>query len=109
MPEAIRGVNTTAPVSAANAAGQTGNTKTVEAEAASSASTSGVDSADVAQTEALLQTIVKAASDVPGIDQEKVAALQQAISSGAYQANPQAIAAQLVELEALLNAAGSAQ
>jgi flagellar biosynthesis anti-sigma factor FlgM len=46
---------------------------------------------------------------VPGIDQAKVAELQQAIASGSYQANPQSIAQNLVELEALLVTAGQVQ
>jgi len=63
----------------------------------------------VAQTETLLQTIIQAASNTPGIDQAKVSELQQAISSGAYQTNPQSIAQKIVELEAQLGTAGQVQ
>jgi flagellar biosynthesis anti-sigma factor FlgM len=107
MPESIRGVGTTGSVSGA-AAGRSRTTKSVDS--ASSAATStgggGVDFANVAQTEALLQTIVDAASNVPGIDHARVSELQQAISSGVYQSNPKAIAEKFAELENMLAAAG---
>lgn len=112
MPDPIRGVTTTDPV-ASTAAAQTGSTKstaTTDAAAAEApATTAGTDLADVGQTEALLQTIVQAASTTPGIDQNKVADLQQAIASGSYQANPQSIAQKIVELEAQLGTAGPLQ
>jgi negative regulator of flagellin synthesis FlgM len=105
MPDPINSVSTTDPITPA----------TGEAAAASTAgatlpetqqSAPGVDLVDVAQTEALLQSITQAASAVPGIDQTKVAELKQAIASGTYQANPQALAQKLVELESLLVTAG---
>jgi len=104
MPESIRGVGTTGSVSGATP-GRSRSTKS--ADATGSASTgSSVDFANVAQTEALLRTIVDAANNVPGIDQAKVAELQQAIASGAYQTNPKAIAEKFAELENMLAAAG---
>ena len=56
-----------------------------------------------------MQSIIQAASNTPGIDQSKVSELQKAISSGAYQANPQSIAQKIVELEAQLGTAGPLQ
>jgi negative regulator of flagellin synthesis FlgM len=114
MPDPIRGVNTTDPVTAPTSAGQTGSAQSADgANAANSANasgaTGGADLADVTQTEALLQSIIQAASNTPGIDQAKVAELQQAIASGAYQANPQSIAQKIVELEAQLGTAGPLQ
>ena len=112
MPDPIRGVDTTNPVPPTTA-NQTGAAKSTDATAntadATAATSSGVDLADVGQTEALLQTIIQAASNTPGIDQAKVSELQQAIASGAYQANPQSIAQKIVELETLLGTAGQVQ
>ena len=111
MPDPIRGVDTTNPVTPTSTA-QTGSATSADAASSSSSTTSASSSsdlADVAQTEALLRTIIQAASNTPGIDQAKVAELQQAISSGAYQANPQSIAQKIVELEALLGTAGQVQ
>jgi len=112
MPDPIRGVGTTNPVTP-TATAQTGSTQSADAanvaNASVSAGSAGADLADVAQTEALLQTIIQAASNIPGVDQSKVAELQQAISSGAYQVNPQSIAQKIVELEAQLGTAGQVQ
>ena len=114
MPDPIRGVSTTDPVTATNSAGQAGSTQSADATNAANVSNAavtsgGADLADVGQTEALLQSIIQAASNTPGIDQAKVAELQQAIASGAYQANPQSIAQKIVELEAQLGTAGPLQ
>ena len=112
MPDPIRGVNTPDPVTPTTSVGQAGSTQSTDA-AANAANTpaaaGGADLADVTQTETLLQTIIQAASNTPGIDQSKVAELQQAIASGAYQANPQSIAQKIVELEAQLGTAGPLQ
>jgi negative regulator of flagellin synthesis FlgM len=116
MPDPIRGVDGSNPITPASpsAAGQAGAAASTEAAAnaaVENAAASGAagDSADVGQTEALLQNIIRAASSTPGIDQAKVAELQQAIASGAYQSNPQSIAQKLVELESLLGTAGQVQ
>jgi negative regulator of flagellin synthesis FlgM len=115
MPDPITGVSNTNPVTPANSTGQTGAAQSSDAtNAADAASTAaaaagGADLADVGQTEQLLQSIIQAASNTPGIDQAKVAELQQAIASGAYQANPQSIAQKIVELEAQLGTAGPLQ
>jgi flagellar biosynthesis anti-sigma factor FlgM len=106
MSDPINGINTSTPISPATSAGtsvttSTGSAVTPEVGAAAA------DVADVGQTEALLQSIVQAASNVPGIDQGKVAELQKAIASGAYQVNPQSIVQKIVELETLLGTAGA--
>jgi len=108
MPESIRGVGTAGPVSPASP-GQAAQARASDAGTAAGTTGAGADLADVAQTEALLQTIVEAANKVPGIDQAKVAELQQAIASGAYRSNPKAIAEKMAELEGLLAAAGVAR
>jgi negative regulator of flagellin synthesis FlgM len=115
MPDPIRGVDTPNPVTptATTGAGATGSPQsTDDAASATGASTSAAaatDLADVAQTEALLQNIIQAASNTPGVDQSKIADLQQAIASGTYQVNPDSIAQKLVELEGQLGTAGQLQ
>ena len=112
MPNPIHGVDASNPVTP-TATAQTGSSQSADAVNVAnppvSAGPGGADLADVAQTEALLQTIIQVASSTPGVDQSKVAELQQAISSGAYQANPQSIAQKIVELEAQLGTAGQVQ
>jgi len=111
MPDPIRGVDTSNPVTPTStvATGSAATSDNVATAGTGSATTTAVDLADVGQTEALLQTIIQAASATPGIDQAKVSELQQAIASGAYQANPQSIAQKIVELEAQLGTAGQLQ
>ena len=114
MPDPIRGVTTTTtdPVTPTTATGQAGSAPSADAASAADVAASaaaGADLADVGQTEALLRSIIQVASNTPGIDQTKVAELQQAIASGAYQVNPQAIAQKLAELEAQLGTAGNLQ
>ena len=104
MPDPINSVGTTGPITPA--ASEAGATSTAGAAASQTAVTPTADLVDVAQTEARLQSIVQAANAVPGVDQAKVDELKQAIASGSYQANPQALAQKLVELEALLVTAG---
>jgi negative regulator of flagellin synthesis FlgM len=105
MPDPINSVSTTEPITpAAGEAGAASSTGAAAAQAPVGAP--GADLVDVAQTEALLQSITQAASAVPGIDQAKVNELKQAIATGTYQANPQALAQKIVELEALLVTAG---
>lgn len=105
MPDPINSISTANPI--APAVGDAGAANSTGAAAGQTAgSVSGADLVDVAQTEALLQSIIQAANAAPGVDQSKVAELKQAITSGTYQANPQALAQKIVELEALLGTAG---
>ena len=112
MPDPIRGVDTAnaitpATPSATGSAQSADNVANVANTGAATVPTT--DLADVGQTEALLQTIIQAASNTPGIDQAKVSELQQAIASGAYQVNPDSIAQKLAELENQLGTAGQLQ
>ena len=100
MPDPIQGVNPTGPLEIAQT-GQAG-TSSGAAPASRPSTAASPDSADVARAEALLATIAQAAGSVSGIDEARVAALQQAIQSGTYQADPQQIAQKMLELEALL-------
>jgi flagellar biosynthesis anti-sigma factor FlgM len=108
VPDPIQGMNITNPVTPATSSGQTvapASTGTPSA-TQSAGPPAAVDLADVAQTEALLQSIIQAANNTPGIDQTKVAELQQAIASGSYQTNSQSIAQKIAELEVMLGTAG---
>ncbi|HUI35542.1 MAG TPA: flagellar biosynthesis anti-sigma factor FlgM [Stellaceae bacterium] len=105
MPDPVNNVSTANPITPA--VGEAGTANSASAAAPQTAvSVPGADLVDVAQTEALLQSIIQAANAVPGIDPSKVAELKQAVASGTYQANPQALAQKIVELEALLVTAG---
>jgi flagellar biosynthesis anti-sigma factor FlgM len=108
MSDPINGINTSSPITPATTAGTTVATSTTaDAAVTANLASPAAAVADVGQTEALLQSIVQAANNVPGIDQGKVAELQKAITSGSYQANPQSIVQKLVELENLLGTAGA--
>jgi anti-sigma28 factor (negative regulator of flagellin synthesis) len=60
------------------------------------------DTIDVAKTAALLAAIVDAAAVVPGVDQDRIAQLQQAVASGTFGPHPRQILQSIVEFEAQL-------
>ena len=111
MPDPIRGVNSDPIAATSTVQNVQGGSTTANADNTAAAAPTGAaaDLANVSQTQALLQSILQAANDVPGIDQTKVADLQQALASGTYQVNAQAITQKLVELEGLLTTAGQVQ
>jgi flagellar biosynthesis anti-sigma factor FlgM len=104
MPDPIQGVNATQSLDVAQT-GQAG-APSASTGTAPSGSPKPVDSADVARAEALLAAILNTAKGVPSIDQSKVAELQRAIQSGAYQVNPQQISEKIMEIEQLLTSKG---
>ena len=106
MADPVNGINTSSPIPPATSAGTPVATPT-GAGVTPDTTGAATDIADVGQTEALLKSIVQAANNTPGIDQTKVAELQKAIASGAYQANPQSIVQKIVELETMLGTAGA--
>jgi anti-sigma28 factor (negative regulator of flagellin synthesis) len=55
----------------------------------------------------LLSAISQASGSVPSVDQSRIAELQQALSSGTYQVNPQLIVEKIMEIEGLLSSRGS--
>jgi len=107
MPDPIQGVNSAAPIEIAQTGAAGGSSGTVST--SGSTTNASVDSADVARAEALLATIATTAGNVSDVDQARVAALQQAIQSGSYEANPQQIARKIIELEALLAPQGGSE
>ena len=104
MPDPIQRMNPTDALGVAST-GQTGSTQAAVSTTPSSTGIA-VDSADVSRVEALLATITVAANAVPPVDPTRVAELQQAINSGAFQANPQQIAKTMMEIEELLASKG---
>lgn len=62
-------------------------------------STSRADSVHITQSAHALNSLSEAVSDTPDVDTNRVAALQQAISSGTYKANPERIASNMLQLE----------
>lgn len=102
MPDPVQGVNPAGGLSVdpANTAGAgQGASQTAQPQPPAPA----VDLANVTQVEALLQTIGALASNVPSVDQARVAAIRAAITSGTYQVNPQAIAEKMLQIERLLS------
>ena len=65
----------------------------------------GTDSANVGETQSLLQTINAAAAAVPTVNQDRVDALKEAIAHGTYQVDPQQVAKGLLTSEAALGGA----
>ena len=63
---------------------------------------SAADSANVGQTQSLLETINATVAAVPTVNQGQVSALRHAIANGTYQVNAQEVAKQLLNSEQAL-------
>jgi negative regulator of flagellin synthesis FlgM len=83
---------------------QSAGTKTGQAAAEGNnvAPPPGADSANVGQTESLIETINATVAAVPTVNQDQVSALRQAIANGTYQVSPQEVAKQLLNSEQAL-------
>jgi negative regulator of flagellin synthesis FlgM len=57
------------------------------------------DSVQITNSARTLASLAQAVSDTPDIDTNRVAALQQAISSGSYHISPEGIADKMLQLE----------
>ena len=66
---------------------------------AQGASTSATDQVTLTETAAKLQKLEKQLSNLPVVDQERVASLQKAIASGEYKVDPAKTAEKLVQFE----------
>jgi negative regulator of flagellin synthesis FlgM len=75
--------------------------------AASAGGAAAADSANVSQTQSLLETINATVAAVPTVNQNQVAALRHAIANGSYQINPQQVAKQILSSEQALIAPGA--
>ena len=64
------------------------------------------DTANVAQTQSLLQMIDTVAGAIPTVNNDRVDALRQAIANGSYQIDPQNVAKQLTDIERFLRGNG---
>jgi len=107
MTDAIRGIIGAGESPGINPSGTAkGSTGT---DGAASGTGAAVDSANVDQTQSLLQTINAAADATPSVNQAQIAALRAAIGNGTYQIDPQNIAKQLVNSDQALGAAASGE
>jgi negative regulator of flagellin synthesis FlgM len=66
---------------------------------AQGAATSATDQVTLTETAAKLQKLEKQLSNLPVVDQERVAHLQKAIASGEYKVDPAKTAEKLVQFE----------
>lgn len=57
------------------------------------------DSVHITQSARALNSLSEAVNDAPDVDANRVAALQQALSSGSYKVNPERIANNMLQLE----------
>jgi negative regulator of flagellin synthesis FlgM len=101
MTDAIRGVVGTGGAAGINPSGGTKTGQTTSAAAPTSAS-GGSDSANVSQTQSLLETINATAAAIPIVNQGQVSAIRQAIANGTYQVDPQQVAKQLLNSDQAL-------
>ena len=101
MTNPIHGVSGTSETSAIN---PSGGAKSGPASSASPGPGTSIaaDSANVTQTQTLLETINSVVSALPTVDPNQVSALQQAIATGSYKIDPNNLAKQLIDTEKLL-------
>lgn len=84
--------------SAASQLATEANAKQVNAgNAAAADATAGEDRTTLSSGSASVDSLVSAAMSSPEIRQDKVASLQQAVSSGQYQLDPEKIAASMID------------
>jgi negative regulator of flagellin synthesis FlgM len=103
MTDPIRGVAGAGELAGAN---PSAGTKTGQAAASpSAANPTEADSANVDQTQSLLETINATAAAVPTVNQEQVSALRQAGADGTYRVNANEVAKQLLSSEQALTSA----
>ena len=94
MTDAIRGVTGTGEAAGINPSAGTKTGQTTGGTAASA--TSSANSADVSQTQSLLETINATAAAIPTVNASQVTAIRQAIANGTYKVDPQEVAKQLL-------------
>jgi negative regulator of flagellin synthesis FlgM len=94
MTDAIRGVLGTGEIAGSGPAAGTKTGQTTDAGASLPAG--GADSANVAQTQSLLDTIGATVGAVPTVNQDQVSAIRQTIANGTYRVDPQQVARQIL-------------
>lgn len=97
MTDAIRGITGTGEAAGVNPSAGTKTSQTSGGTAPSS--TTATDSADVSQTQSLLETINATAAAIPTVDSSQVTTIRQAIANGTYKVDPQEVAKQLLNSE----------
>lgn len=106
MTDAIRGVTGTGPSEGVNPSTGPKTNQTTGAPTPAPVG-AGADSADVSQTQSLLETINATVAAIPTIDQNRVASIRQSIMNGTYQIDSQQIAKQLLNSDQTLPGATS--
>jgi negative regulator of flagellin synthesis FlgM len=101
MTDAIRGILGTGETAGIN---PSAGAKTGQAPGGTSPAPANVpgDSANVSQTQSLLETISAAVAAIPTVDSAQVSEIRQAIANGTYQINPQQVAKQLLSSDQAL-------
>jgi len=107
MTDAIRGILGAGESPGIN---PSSGTKTGSASGGSSSGPAAVtDSAEIGQTQSLLETINATAGAVQDVNQSQVAEIRAAIANGTYQIDPQKIAKQLLNSDQVLRGATSGE
>ena len=99
MPGKISGVTSNPP--AAAAASSPGQRTAAPASPAPGGSNSATDSVQITQTASQLVTAEQALSDVPVVNQDRVAKVSESLAAGTYKISPERIANQLLQFEQL--------
>jgi negative regulator of flagellin synthesis FlgM len=94
----INGVSNSPPASAPSRAGSS----SAATQSQSTGATSTADSVQITDTASHLVTAEQALSEVPVINQGRVAAISDALAAGTYEISPDRIANQLLRFEQLL-------
>ncbi len=94
----ISGVSNSPPASAPSSAGA----RAAASASQTGAATSSADSVQITDTASHLATAEQALSEVPVVNQGRVAAISDALAAGTYQISPDRIASQLLRFERLL-------
>ncbi|HEV2702514.1 MAG TPA: flagellar biosynthesis anti-sigma factor FlgM [Steroidobacteraceae bacterium] len=95
----ISGVSNSPPASAPSSAGARA---AATASQTSSATSAAADSVQITDTASHLATVEQALSEVPVINQGRVAEISDALAAGTYEISPDRIANQLLLFERLL-------
>src|SRR6185437_814150 len=106
MTDAIRGILGAGESPGIN---PSSGTKTGSAPGGSSSGPAVTDSAEIGQTQSLLETINATAGAVQDVNQSQVAEIRAAIANGTYQIDPQKIAKQLLNSDQVLRGATSGE
>jgi negative regulator of flagellin synthesis FlgM len=98
----ISDVSNSPPAAAAPSAASAAGARAAATASAASGATSAADSVQITDTASQLITAEQALSEVPVINQGRVAEISEALAGGTYEISPDRIANQLLQFERLL-------